>query len=205
MYFSSVASGFTTGAGLIACIGSQNAFVLRQGLLRRHVGAVALVCIVSDALLILAGVSGLGFMVGQYPVLLEVVRYAGSLFLGMNAFVAARRAWEGKSMLNPARDGTTTLSQIIVISLSYTWLNPHVYLDTVFLLGSLSVNYPGMGKWQFGIGAMLASIVWFISISYGAKVLLPLFRSEKAWRILDLFVALLMSYFCIALLTGTLV
>lgn len=204
MYVSSIASGFTTGAGLIACIGSQNAFVLRQGLLRQHVGAVALVCIISDVLLILAGVSGLGFIVSQYPFVVEVVRYAGALFLAVNAVIAARRSWDGKSILHPATNGTRTVSQMVLISLSYTWLNPHVYLDTVFLLGSLSINYGVVGKWQFAIGAMLASIVWFIAISYGAKMLLPLFRSEKAWRILDAAVALLMGYFCLALLTGAL-
>ncbi|MCE0494970.1 LysE/ArgO family amino acid transporter [Vibrio salinus] len=200
MLASSIVTGFTTGAGLIVCIGSQNAFVLRQGLMRSHTGVVASVCILSDVLLILAGISGLGFIVSHFPGIIEFVRYAGALFLGMNAVVAARRAWSSQGVLNPSSDRHHSRRQILLTSLGYTWLNPHVYLDTVFMLGSLSLHYEGTGKWQFGVGAMLASVVWFISISYGAKILLPLFRSEKAWRLLDVLIALLMGYFCLSLL-----
>lgn len=204
MFSTSLITGFTTGAGLIACIGSQNAFVLRQGLLRQHVGAVAFICILSDILLIFAGISGLGVVVKSHPMVLEVVRYAGAAFLAYNAFLAAQRAWRASEILNPAKQGVYSLKTAIVIALTYTWLNPHVYLDTVFLLGSISLNYGDAGKWQFGIGAMTASIVWFLAISYGAKILLPLFRSYRAWQILDGGVALLMGYFCFALLSGQL-
>ncbi len=200
MFTSSVATGFTTGAGLIVCIGSQNAFVLRQGLLRRHTGTIALVCIVSDILLILAGISGLGFIVNTFPGMIEFIRYSGALFLGVNAVMAIQRVWHSKETLAPSSTTPHSRRKIIATSLGYTWLNPHVYLDTVFMLGSLSMSYQGMGKWQFGIGAMLASVVWFISISYGARLLIPMFSNRNAWRILDALIAVIMSYFCISLL-----
>lgn len=200
MIISSLATGFTTGAGLIVCIGSQNAFVLRQGLLRSHVGLVALVCIISDILLIAAGISGLGFMVEQWPTMLQWVRYAGALFLAFNAFQAAKRAFDTHQSLNPSESIAPSRKKILLTCLAFTWLNPHVYLDTVFMLGSLSLQYTEGTQWEFGAGAMLASVAWFISITYGARLLLPLFKNPNAWRVLDGLVALVMTYLCIGLL-----
>ncbi len=200
MLLSSFATGFTTGAGLIVCIGSQNAFVLRQGLLRSHVGLVAAVCIVSDALLIAAGVSGLGFIIELWPNLLQWVRYAGAAFLGFNAYLAARRALGRNSALNPTEQVKADRRQILLSCLAFTWLNPHVYLDTVFMLGSLSLQYDHGTQWQFGMGAIVASTAWFISITYGARLLLPLFKNPNAWRVLDGLVALVMAYLCLGLL-----
>ncbi|SDG85122.1 L-lysine exporter family protein LysE/ArgO [Vibrio xiamenensis] len=199
MFLSSLATGFTTGAGLIVCIGSQNAFVLRQGLLRSHVGLVAAVCIVSDVVLIAAGVSGLGFIVEQWPHLLQWVRYAGALFLGFNALQAARRAFSSADALNPSQQTSASRQQILLSCLAFTWLNPHVYLDTVFMLGSLSLQYQDGSQWQFGFGAMLASVAWFVSITYGARLLLPLFKNPNAWRVLDGLVGLVMAYLCLGL------
>ncbi len=200
MFVSSLATGFTTGAGLIVCIGSQNAFALRQGLLKSHVGLVAAVCIISDVLLIAAGISGLGLVVEQWPNLLQWVRYAGAAFLGYNAWLAARRALAAGEALNPAEQGSVSAKQILLSCLAFTWLNPHVYLDTVFMLGSLSLQYSQGAQWQFGAGAMLASAAWFMSITYGARLLLPLFKNPNAWRVLDGLVALVMAYLGFGLL-----
>lgn len=200
MFASTISTGFTTGAGLIVCIGSQNAFVLRQGLLRNHLFIVALVCILSDAILISCGISGLGVIINRWPDLIEIIRYGGVLFLGVNALTAARRAWTGNSQLTPSSGALSNRNQVLLTCLGYTWLNPHVYIDTVFMLGSLSMHYSGIDKWQFGIGAIIASCIWFIAITYGAKVLLPLFRSPHAWRILDIIIAVIMGYLSVSLL-----
>jgi L-lysine exporter family protein LysE/ArgO len=204
MVLSSVTSGFTTGAGLIICIGSQNAFVLRQGLLRKHLSVVAFVCIVSDALLILSGISGLGILVTEFPAALEILRYAGALFLGVNAALAALRAWHGNNELTPSSTSVSSRNKVLLTCLGYTWLNPHVYIDTVFMLGSVSTHYAGSAKWEFGIGAILASTIWFLSITYGAKPLLPLFRSVHAWRILDAIVAAMLGYLSLLLVLSPL-
>ncbi|WP_342608904.1 LysE/ArgO family amino acid transporter [Vibrio tritonius] len=200
MLVSSLATGFTTGAGLIVCIGSQNAFVLRQGLLRSHTALVATVCIVSDVFLIFCGLSGLGFIVKQWPGVIDVVRYAGAAFLAVNAYGAAKRAWQGSGVLDPSTTQGSSLKQVLLTCLGYTWLNPHVYLDTVVMLGSLSLHYDGDEKWHFGAGAMLASAVWFIAITYGARLLLPLFHNPNAWRILDGLIVLMMVYLSVTLL-----
>ncbi|WP_417884501.1 LysE/ArgO family amino acid transporter [Vibrio rumoiensis] len=200
MYLSSVITGFTTGAGLIICIGSQNAFVLRQGLLRSHLFIIASVCILSDIALIYCGITGLGLIFDEQPVFVELLRYAGAVFLGANAIFAAKRAWVGGEGLIPSTSAVLSRNQVLLTCLGYTLLNPHVYIDTVFMLGSLSMQYSGTGKWEFGIGAMLASITWFLSISYGARFLIPLFRSSIAWRILDSVVAVMMGYLGMSLL-----
>ncbi|MDC0610850.1 LysE/ArgO family amino acid transporter [Vibrio sp.] len=200
MLTSSILTGFTTGAGLIVCIGSQNAYVLRQGLLRSHIGTVAAVCILSDVALIVAGIAGLGFLIDTFPNLFVLVRYAGALFLGVNCLLAATRAWKGSEGLTPATQAKQSRIKILMTSLAYTWLNPHVYIDTVFMLGSLSLHYSEGERWYFGFGAISASVLWFLSISYGAKLLQPLFTNQTAWRVLDLLIALLMGYFCITLL-----
>lgn len=200
MYLSSAVTGFTTGAGLIICIGSQNAFVLRQGLLRSHLFIVASVCILSDMVLIYCGITGLGLIFDEQPVLVELLRYVGAVFLGANAIFAARRAWGGVQGLIPSSSAALSRNQVLLTCLGYTLLNPHVYIDTVFMLGSISMQYSGTEKWKFGIGAMVASITWFLSISYGAKFLLPLFRSSLAWRVLDSVVAVMMGYLGMSLL-----
>lgn len=192
-------TGFTTGMGLIACIGTQNAFVLKQGLLRQHLFAVAAICIVSDILLISAGIAGLGKLVNHWPNLMEIVRYAGVVFLAWVAFSSAKQAWIGNSQLDPSSDEPPRLKTVIFTCLALTWLNPHVYIDTVFMIGSLSMPYTGAEKWKFAVGVMSASVVWFIAITYGARVLLPLFRNPHAWRVLDALVAAMMGYLSVYL------
>ncbi|CAM3841037.1 Arginine exporter protein ArgO [Vibrio aerogenes CECT 7868] len=200
MLFASVIAGFGTGAGLIVSIGSQNAFVLRQGLQCQHVGLIVATCIFADILLISCGVAGIGFIVQQWPVVLDIFRFGGAAFLGVNAFHSAVRAWKGTSGLTPASELTVNRNQVLFACLGYTFLNPHVYLDTMIMIGSLSSSYSGFAQWGFGLGAILASIVWFISLGYGSKLLLPVFRSPVAWRILDALVAILLMTLSVMLL-----
>jgi L-lysine exporter family protein LysE/ArgO len=192
MFSSAYLAGLGAGAGLIIAIGAQNAFVLRQGLQRNHVGAVVLVCILADICLILLGVTGMGLAVQQHPGLLQWLRYAGAMFLAAYAVLALWRAWRGESGLQPVSDGAGSRPRVVLACLGFTLLNPHVYLDTVVLLGSLSTQYGGAGRWAFAGGASTASVLWFLSLGYGARVLLPLFRSPVAWRVFDVAVAAFM-------------
>lgn len=193
-------AGLAAGAGLIVAIGAQNAFVLRQGLQRAHVGAVVLVCILADISLILLGVGGMGLAVQQHPGLLQWLRFAGAAFLAAYGLFALKRAWQGESGLQPAGHGDGSRRRAVLACLGFTLLNPHVYLDTVVLLGSLSTHYGDEGRWAFAAGASSASVAWFLSLGYGARVLLPVFRSPVAWRVFDVAVAAFMWLLAVALL-----
>lgn len=195
-------SGFTLGLGLIVAIGAQNAFVLRQGLKREHVFWVCLVCALSDAVLIAAGVAGFGFVVQQLPWLIEAMRYGGAAFLiayGIRSVMAAFRSTE---TLEAAASSAGSLRKAILTVLAFTWLNPHVYLDTVVLLGSISTQF-GDAKPVFAAGAMTASFAFFFSLGYGARLLRPLFASVTAWRILDGVTAMVMFAIAAKLLLGS--
>ena len=188
--FTAAWSGFLLGLSLIVAIGAQNLFVLRQGLAREHVRLVVVVCALSDAVLILAGVAGMGALVTAHPDLLQVLRWGGAAFLVAYGLMALRRAAQGEA----ARvGGAGERSAMVALStcLALTWLNPHVYLDTVVLLGSIASSHGG-DRWWFAVGAMLGSVVWFTGLGYGARVLAPLFARATAWRVLDLVVALVM-------------
>lgn len=188
---SSAIAGFSLGLSLILAIGAQNAFVLRQGLRRSHVFAVSLTCALSDAILIAAGVAGFGAMVELVPWLEPVMRYGGAAFLivyGARAFLAA---WRGGEVLDT--DGAATagsLRKALITCLLLTWANPHVYLDTVVLLGSISAQQDS--RLWFAIGAMTASFVFFFVLGYGARFLAPLFARALAWRVLDALVGAIM-------------
>jgi L-lysine exporter family protein LysE/ArgO len=183
--------GFLLGASLIVAIGAQNAFVLRQGLRRRHVFAVAMVCAASDAVLIAAGVAGLGSVVRAAPGLLRVVTVIGALFLVAYGAMAARRAWQGESLAASDSD-EQSLGAALTTCLALTFLNPHVYLDTVVLIGAISARYQPPRDAAFGAGAALASAVWFFGLAYGARIVAPLFARKNAWRLFDSLVALVM-------------
>jgi len=185
-------AGLAAGAGLIIATGAQNAFVLRQGLQRQYIGSVVAVCILADASLILLGVAGMGLAVQQHPGLLQWLRFAGAAFLAAYGFLALRRAWQGESGLQPQGNGVMSRGRVVLACLAFTLLNPHVYLDTVVLLGSLSTHYQGNARWMFAAGASTASVVWFLSLGYGARLLLPVFRSPLAWRVFDVAVAAFM-------------
>lgn len=189
-----------TGAGLIIAIGAQNAFVLRQGLQRSHVGLVVSVCIAGDVTLIFCGVAGIGALVHQWPALLQGLRFGGAVFLAWYGAIAARRAWRGHHTLTPTQGSAGGWRRALLACLAFTFLNPHVYLDTMVLLGGLSTRYPGMVRWVFGLGACIASMAWFTTLGYGARLLLPVFRDPRAWRALDAVIAAFMLALCALLL-----
>lgn len=193
-------TGFLTSAALIVAIGGQNAYVLRQGLRREHALPLALFCSGTDAVLIFAGIAGLGALISNDPSLLEVVRYGGAAFLFCYALAAARRALRGEALAMVNAEAVT-LGKALLTCAAFTFLNPHVYLDTVVLLGSLG-SQQGDGRWEFGVGAALASVAWFLLLAYGARLLVPLFAKPLAWRILDTAVAVLMFSLGLALLLG---
>ncbi|WP_141456181.1 LysE/ArgO family amino acid transporter [Pseudoxanthomonas sp. z9] len=200
MLFAPASAGFVAGAGLIMAIGAQNAFVLRQGLQRRHVGLVVLTCMFGDILLIACGVAGIGALARQWPALLEALRYGGAAFLGVYGWLAARRAWHGMGSLSPSAGGEADGRRVWLACLAFTFLNPHVYLDTMVLLGSLSTRYAGSARIAFAVGACLASAAWFSTLGYGARLLLPAFRNPMAWRVLDALMAVFMGALCLLLL-----
>jgi L-lysine exporter family protein LysE/ArgO len=195
-------SGLGLGLSLIVAIGSQNAFVLRQGLRRHQVGTVVAVCVLSDIALIAAGVAGAGAVVQSRPALLDVVRIAGAVFLAAYGLMAARRAVRPQSLA--PRDGTAPASAAatVVTALALTWLNPHVYLDTVVLLGSIAQSHPGR-QWWFAAGAAAGSAVWFTALGYGAALLRPLFATARAWRVLDAGIAVVMLTLAASLVAAT--
>lgn len=187
----SFASGFATSAALIVAIGAQNAFVLRQGLARRHVLPVVLVCALSDALLIALGVAGLGALVQRHELLLDLARYGGAAFLIVYGALAARRALADHA-LSLRGEAADSLRGALVTCLAFTYLNPHCWLDTVVLIGSIAGQHPAPQRLAFGSGAVLASGVWFFALGYGARLLAPLFARPRAWRVLDGAIALVM-------------
>jgi len=189
--FSVAAKGFAIGGSLILAIGAQNAFVLRQGLKRQYVLPIVLICALSDASLIAAGVLGLGELVKAYPVFLKVVLIGGAIFLFTYGGFAFRRALRPSALI-AAADETVTLRAAILTVLAFTWLNPHVYLDTVLLVGGFSAQYHGAERLAFGIGAVTSSFAFFFSLGYGARILQPVFAKPMAWRVLDIIIGLVM-------------
>ncbi len=211
-------AGLGLGLSLIIAIGAQNVFVLRQGIRREHVVAVVVICAVSDALLIAAGIAGLGAVLAVVPWLIDVVRWAGAAFLVGYGMLAARRAWRPRAALTiddappnsavdaaPAPAGATTtapprarLRGVLLTALALTWLNPHVYLDTVFLLGSIASTWQDQ-RWLFGAGAMLGSVLWFTALGFGARYLGRWLSSPQAWRWLDASIAVVMVALAVSL------
>ncbi len=199
-------AGLGLGLSLIIAIGAQNIFVLRQGLRREHVALVVAICAISDALLIAAGVSGIGLAAATYPWLLTAARWAGAVFLVVYGLLAARRAFtvdDGLGSSAPealAPDGKTA-ARVALTCLALTWLNPHVYLDTVFLLGSVAAAH-GDAKWLFAAGAMTGSVVWFTALGYGARYVGRWLSGPRAWRVLDAGIAAVMIVIAVSLVAG---
>jgi L-lysine exporter family protein LysE/ArgO len=193
--------GFLLGLSLIVAIGAQNAFVLRQGLRREHVFAICAVCAGSDAILIAAGVVGFGAIVMAVPWLAPVMRYGGAAFLFAYALRSLWSAWHNRAALNPSADERKPLGATILTCLAFTWLNPHVYLDTLVLLGSISIGYPGR-RLAFALGAITASFFFFFALGYGARLLRPLFANPRAWRVLDALIGITMLALAVKLAIG---
>jgi L-lysine exporter family protein LysE/ArgO len=185
-------AGFVTGLSLIVAIGAQNAFVLRQGLRREHVLPIVLICSLSDALLIASGIAGLGEVLTRSQLALSLARYGGALFLLTYAVIAARRAMNSGAM-KPTDHSATALRSVVLTCLGFTYLNPHVYLDTIVLLGSLANQHGPDGRWLYGLGSVLAGFVWFFSLGFFARNLGPIFARPRSWQFLDGVIALLMT------------
>jgi len=195
--------GWLSGASLIMAIGAQNALVLRQGLLRSHVAPVVALCAVSDLLLICLGVFGLGAAIASSAWLMNAFRYGGALFLLWYGVQAARRAWRGTGALEAAA-GSAGLAATLLSALAMTYLNPHVYLDTVVLLGLLGNQQPADLRWAFATGASLASVMWFTLLGFGAAAAAGPLRRPLVWRGIDALIALLMFALGLQLLLGPL-
>jgi L-lysine exporter family protein LysE/ArgO len=189
--------GLLTGLSLIIAIGAQNAFVIRQGLTRQHVLLVVAICAVSDALLILLGISGLGVLIQSVPALLEVIRWFGVAYLTWFGIRSLRSAFKTQSLDASGASQATSAGKVAATALGLTFLNPHVYLDTVILLGSIGNTF-GADKWFFAMGAACGSVLWFFSIGFGARAASGLMKKPVFWKILDSIIAVVM--FSIAIL-----
>ncbi|MER7736737.1 LysE/ArgO family amino acid transporter [Streptomyces sp. NPDC096538] len=201
--FTTAAAGFGTGLSLIVAIGAQNAFVLRQGIRRDAVLAVVGICALSDALLIALGVGGVGAVVVAWPAALTVVGWIGGAFLLGYGALAARRVFRPAGAgLDAGGEAAGSRRRAVLTCLALTWLNPHVYLDTVFLVGSVAADH-GPLRWTFGLGAALASFCWFAALGFGGRLLGRLLARPAAWRVLDGLVAATMIVLGATLLLGT--
>jgi L-lysine exporter family protein LysE/ArgO len=199
-------TGLLTGLSLIVAIGAQNAFVLRQGLRRAHVGAIVTVCILSDIALTIAGVSGIGAVVHHADWALQAVRWFGVAFLAWYGLSSAWRARRPSALAaSPDGDGAGTqlsLASTLRRILALTWLNPHVYLDTLVLLGSIANSRGPVDRWWFAVGALVASTLWFLGLGFGARFAAPLLTTARAWQVLDLLIAATMLTIAAKLATG---
>ena len=197
----SALAGLLTGLTLIIAIGAQNAFVLRQGLAREHVLPVVAICAVSDLLLILAGVAGSGTVIRQAGWVIEVVRWLGVAFLTWYGVSSLRRARRASGLAAAAPEPMSRRSAVLRVT-ALTWLNPHVYLDTVLLVGSIANTHGHPGRWWFAVGASIASILWFSGLGFGARVFSPLLAKPRAWQVLDVLIGLTMLGIAVMLALG---
>lgn len=198
---SAIIAGYITSLSLIMAIGAQNAFVLKQGLRRAHVLPLVLSCAVSDAILITLGVFGFAQIEKILPGILPIVKYGGVAFLLAYGCVAFRAAWMGGETLDPSKAPAQSMRGAVMTCLMLTWFNPHVYLDTVVLLGSISAHYE-TGRYGFALGAVAASFSFFFALGYGARLLAPLFAKPVSWRVLEALVGVMMWAIAFGLLLG---
>lgn len=191
--------GFASSASLIIAIGAQNAFVIRQGLLQNHLLLTALLCSLIDALLITVGVVGFGQVISTYPLLIEITKYFAIVFLFVYGAFSIKSAFKAKTLENDKEQATQSRKKTVLLLLTLSLLNPHVYLDTVILLGSIASQHPLEEQFYFALGAIGASFVWFFSLSYGSKFFAPLLSSAYSWKLIDLCVAFIMWAIVISL------
>lgn len=194
-------AGLGFGLSLIVAIGAQNAYVLRQGLRKEHVFVIVAICALSDALLIAVGVAGLGAIIQQLEWLLLLIEVIGGVFLCTYGVMAAKRAWKPEVLNTDTGGAAISLKVAVGTVLALTYLNPHVYLDTVLLLGSVAGTYEA-NRWWFAAGAMLGSILWFSTLGFGARLLAPVFKKPTAWRVLDAIIAVVMFTLGMSLLVS---
>jgi len=201
MQWSAFITGLAVSASLIIAIGAQNAFVLRQGLRREHVLAIVVFCALADFVLITVGVSGVAAVFGDSPLLTPVLTAGGAMFLTWYAAQAFRNAFRPRGLHAGEDIGHRPLRSILAQAAGFTFLNPHVYLDTILLLGSIGARQPADARIYFIGGALVASSAWFTSLGFGARLLAPLFAKPVAWRVLDFFVGVTMLALVVMLLT----
>ncbi|MCL2918379.1 LysE/ArgO family amino acid transporter [Shewanella litorisediminis] len=192
--------GIMIGASLIIAVGAQNAFVLKQGIMRAHSLPIALTCSLIDALMIAAGVAGLGSLILAFPALKHGATFGGAAFLLWYGTNALKASFNDKEMDLSKATGAGSLKAALMTTLAISFLNPHLYLDTVVLLGSISTQFSGEARQWFGAGAILASFLWFFTLSFGARLMAPMFAKPAAWRYLDRFIFVTMYAIAIALL-----
>lgn len=192
MFFPVFTQGLALSFSLIVAIGAQNAFVLRQGLRREHVGSIVLFCAIADAVLIAAGVMGMAKALGENPGLARALALAGAAFLALYGFQALRRARHSHQLQAAAGEMGLSLSAAMAQAAAFTLLNPHVYLDTVLLVGSIGAQQPAQLRWWFVLGASAASMFWFGLLGFGAHRLAPWFARPRAWQVLDVLIGLAM-------------
>ena len=201
MMFSPLIAGFALGGSLIVAIGAQNAFVIRQGVLNSHVFAIALFCALSDIILIWAGIYGLGALLKLFPGFIALMRWGGAAFLIWYGLKALRRAMNPDA-LHEAVSKPLSLGTALATCAAFTWLNPHVYLDTVVLVGSIANARPAGQQAAFAIGASIASTLWFFSLAYGARALGHILAQPRVWRMIDLAIAAIMFTIAAKLILG---
>ncbi|MFA9276944.1 MAG: LysE/ArgO family amino acid transporter [Rhodoluna sp.] len=194
-------AGLGFGLSLIVAIGAQNAYVLRQGLRKEHVFVIVAICALSDAALIAVGVAGLGAIIQQLEWLLLLIEVIGGVFLCTYGVMAAKRAWKPEVLNTDTGGKAVSLKVAAGTALALTYLNPHVYLDTVLLLGSVAGTYEA-NRWWFAAGAILGSVIWFSTLGFGARLLDPVFKKPSAWRVLDAIIAVVMFTLGMSLLVS---
>jgi L-lysine exporter family protein LysE/ArgO len=192
-------TGLLTGLALIVAVGAQNAFLLRQGIRGEHVLPIVLTCLVSDVVAITAGVAGLGAVLERWPAVLPVAQVLGGLYLIAFGVHAAMRAWRPASLEAGEATAALTPGRAVLLTLALTWLNPHFYLDAVLMLGTVANSF-GTDRWWFLGGTLVASLLWFFGLGYGARLLRGLFARPRAWRVLDSAVAVVMGTLGVGLL-----
>ncbi len=197
---SATLQGFLLGGGLIIAIGAQNAFILKQGLKREYVFILCSFCFISDALLIAAGSAGMGTLVASNPTLTKMAAVGGSLFLFWFGFNSFKAALKGESLSASNVKSPTSIWKSLALIAALTWLNPHVYIDTIVMLGSIAGQYEPTLRLYFTIGAMTASFIWFYGLGYGAVWLAPIFKRPKAWKVLDFSIGIIMWMIAISLI-----
>ena len=198
--FLGLLKGFTMSGSLIVAIGAQNAFVIKQGLLQRHLFLTAFLCALIDSLLIILGVLGFGTVVLEYPLLFDVAKYFSVIFLVVYGALSLKSAFKTRAIENREEKALISWKKTVLLLLTITLLNPHVYLDTVVLLGSIASQQPDHEQLYFALGAIIASFLWFFSITYGSRFFAPIFQNPIAWKIIDGVVAVTMWVIAISLL-----